>query len=104
VNRIREGLAGVALAAVVAVGACAYDAPSPGPARIRAAVTEAAVARPHARLADVDATSDRHQAGRVSGDATQGGASPAANSDCESESADPRTSCYRYRPVTLASR
>jgi hypothetical protein len=112
VNKISQPAAVAAFAALLAVSACGQDLAGRTPTAIRSAAAEGAKAEAEARM---DATYQREQtakqelarsqndAARAEVDRTPDAAASAdrrtarqlANKDCESESADPRTSCHR---------
>jgi hypothetical protein len=112
VNKINQTAAVATFAALLAVSACGQDVPARTPTEIRSAAAEGAKAEAEARM---DASYKREQTAKQELKRSQNDAALAevsrtpdaaasadrrtarqlANADCESESADPRTSCNR---------
>jgi ABC-type glycerol-3-phosphate transport system substrate-binding protein len=112
VNKINQAAAIAAFAALLAVSACGQSSPAQTPTEIRSAAAEGAKAEAESRM---DATYNReqtakHELERAENVAAQAEAERTADAgasadgrttrgrpskECESESADPRTSCNR---------
>ncbi len=102
-NALRELVTGVALAGIVAISACGQVLPARGPTEGRESSTAAAPAGIQTTVepARVDAGGAPDPLTAAVGSRT---ARRILNLNCESQSADPAASCYRYWPTTSAAR
>jgi outer membrane murein-binding lipoprotein Lpp len=103
VSKSHKLMAGAALAALIGVSGCGHGLPDPRSAAVGQLPSFSVLADAQARLDALrrDADGTPSPAAQV---AWSGAARADANADCESETADPRFSCHRYRLAILATR
>lgn len=102
-NSIHEWAAGAAFASLIGVSACGHGSPAPRSAAVGDSPTDSGLTDARAGMD----TARREAHGTSSPTAAAAGRPTApmdANTNCESESVDPRFSCHQYRPAILARR